>query len=135
MPPKRKHNNVDVDEDEEGEGEDDVKTIRIVSPSTEKREQFMCELQGVPIKSRQCSLFSLLKLQTLPTFFLGHPVCSSVLKSAASLVRHKKRHQESRLESDDKYMCTDCVRYYISDLIRNYPFSVSPLFQAVALKT
>ena len=105
MPPKRKHNNVDVDEDEEGEGEDDVKTIRIVSPSTEKREQFMCEL------------------------------CSSVLKSAASLVRHKKRHQESRLESDDKYMCTDCVRYYISDLIWNYPFSVSPLFQAVDLKT
>ena len=73
MPPKRKHDNVDVDEDEEGEGEDDVKTIWIVSPSTEKREQFMCEL------------------------------CSSVLKSAASLVRHKKRHQESRLESDDKY--------------------------------
>ena len=129
MPPKRKHDNVDVDEDEEGEGEDDVKTIWIVSPSTEKREQFMCEL------------------------------CSSVLKSAASLVRHKKRHQKSRLESDDKYMCKDCgmtsktlrehsnhkrkhqtsniflmVRYYISDLIRNYPFSVSPLFQAVALK-
>ena len=33
MPPKRNHNNVDVDEDEEGEGEDDVKTIRIVSPT------------------------------------------------------------------------------------------------------
>ena len=64
MPPKRNHDNVDVDEDEEGEGEDDVKTIRIVSPSTEKRKQFMCEL------------------------------CSTVLKSAASLVRHKKRHQE-----------------------------------------
>ena len=47
MPPKRKHNNVDVDEDEEGEGEDDVKTIRIVSPSTEKREQFMCELCSI----------------------------------------------------------------------------------------
>ena len=80
MPPKRNHDNVDVDEDEEGEGEDDVKTILIVSPSTEKRKQFMCEL------------------------------CSTVLKSAASLVRHKKRHQEqeSRLESDDKYMCTDC---------------------------
>ena len=44
MPPKRNHDNVDVDEDEEGEGEDDVKTIQIVSPSTEKREQFMCKL-------------------------------------------------------------------------------------------
>ena len=42
MPPKRNHDNVDVDE--EGEGEDDVKTIRIVSPSTEKREQFMWKL-------------------------------------------------------------------------------------------
>ena len=31
-------------------------------------------------------------------------LCSSVLKSAASFVRHKKRHQESRLESDDKYI-------------------------------
>ena len=44
MPPKMKHNNVDVDEDEEGEGEDDVKTILIVSPSTERREQFMWKL-------------------------------------------------------------------------------------------
>ena len=43
MPPKRNHDDVDVDEEGEGEGEDDIKTI-IVSPSTEKSEQFMCEL-------------------------------------------------------------------------------------------
>ena len=46
MPPKRNHDDVNVDEEGEGEGEgeDDVKTIQIVSPSTEKREQFMCKL-------------------------------------------------------------------------------------------
>ena len=59
MPSKRSHDNV-VDDDE-GEGEDNVKTIQIVSPTTEKREHFMCEL------------------------------CSLILKSASSLSRHKKR--------------------------------------------
>ena len=51
MPPKRNHDDVDVDEDEEGVGEDDVQTIRIVSPSAEKRKQFMCELCSSVLKS------------------------------------------------------------------------------------
>ena len=44
MPPKRNHDDVDVDEEGEGEGEDDIKTIQIVSPSTEKREQLILGL-------------------------------------------------------------------------------------------
>ena len=62
MPPKRSHDNVDP-VDGEGEGgedeEDEVVRIRIVNSNTENGDQFMCEM------------------------------CSSVLKSAASLSRHK----------------------------------------------
>ena len=56
MPPKRTRNNVDDNDNDE---ESDIKTIRIVSPNSEKGVRFMCEL------------------------------CSSILKSAASLDRHK----------------------------------------------
>ena len=62
MPPKISHDNVDA-VDEAGEGdldeEDEVRRIQIVNSNTEKRDQFMCDM------------------------------CSSILKSAASLARNK----------------------------------------------
>ena len=61
-------------DDIDNEEESDIKTIRIVSPNSKKGARFMCEL------------------------------CSSILKSAASLDRHKK----SKHGSDDKYICSDC---------------------------
>ena len=74
MPPKRTRNNVDDNDNDE---ESDIKTIRIVSPNSEKGVRFMCEL------------------------------CSSILKSAASLDRHKK----SKHGSDDKYICRHACIY------------------------
>ena len=63
-----------VDDEGNGEEEGEVKTIQIVNSNSEKGEQVMCEM------------------------------CSSILKSPASLARHKKAMHGS----DDKYMCTDC---------------------------
>ena len=77
MPPKRSLDNVDT-VDDSGDGdvdeEDEVKSIRIVKSKSDKVEQVICE------------------------------ICSSILKSPASLAKHKKAIHGN----DDKYKCTDC---------------------------
>ena len=80
MPPKRNHDNVDVDDEGDRDGDSDevgeIKTIWIVNLNSENREKFMCEM------------------------------CSSFLKSAESLSRHKMSIHV--IDNDNKYLWSDC---------------------------